>query len=383
MLKKLLWADKNNWQIAGATFGAFLGLFLLLLSQQFYFDFNYLIENNDKRSDAFLILNKKVIAYKSHFSEKELNEIKQMNFVKKIGIFQSNDFSINASSPTFGFFTDLFFEAIDTSFLDEHLEQDKFQWSEGQMDIPIILSRDYVALYNFGFAPGKGLPQLNKDFLENFSLELTLKGKGLKRTFNGKIVGYSDRIHSILVPENFIKWANTTFGEQVRPGPSRVILAIDENHLTGIKNKLFEKGYEISSGKLIGGRIRSLLTMAIGLLALIGLVIVVLAVLVFMINFQLLITRAKDRIQLLKEIGYRPGEISQVLFKYLLKLFTIVIITTLIALFAFRWGAQYWYLERGFSIGIGLHWSVYVTGVVFSLVVVLMNYRMIWKLVRG
>jgi len=383
MLKKLLWKDKNNWQIAGATLGAFIGLFLLLLSQQFYFDFQYLLRGNKQVTTEYVTLNKPVIAYQSHFTEEELADLRQMEYVQRLGIFESSEFRINASSPTFGFFTDLFFEAIDTTFIDFEDLDHQFEWKEGQLEIPIVVSRDYLALYNFGFAPSQGLPQLNPEFLENFTLDLTLNGKGLKRKFKGHIVGYTDRIHSILVPVNFMKWSNQTFSEQTQPGALRVMLAVESGHETQIREAIKQKGFEVNSGHLVGERIRTLLSAAISIIALIGLIIVILSVLVFVINFQLLISRAKDRIQLLLELGYRPGDISKVLFLYLLKIFALVLVMTLVALFLFRWGFQFWYSQHGFQLGMQLHWSVYLTAVVFSLLVIGFNYRMIGRMVRG
>jgi len=381
MLKKLLWKDKNNWQLAGATLGAFIGLFLLLLSQQFYFDFKYLLHSNHSDTSKYLTLNKTVIAYQSHFADEELAELRERPDVQSLATFHTSAYRVSASSPTFGFFTDLFFEAIDTSFIDVKKNLDKFSWKEGQREIPIIVSRDYIALYNFGFAPSQGLPQLNPEFLENFTLDLTLNGNGLKRKYKGRIIDYSDRIHSILVPTSFMEWANETFGEQARPGPSRLMLTSGIDQVTSLKNWLKEQGYEVSSGHLVGERIRSLLGAVISLIGFIGLIIVILSVLVFVINFQLLIARARDRIGLLMELGYRPKAISQVLFKYLLKIFAVVLLLTLIALFAFRYGFQFWYTKHGLAFGIQLHWSVYLTGLIFSIIVVWFNYRMIGKMV--
>ena len=64
MLKKLLWKDKNKWQIGGAALGSFIGLFLLLLSLQFFIDFRMLINGKGSGGEQYLTLNKQVIAYK-------------------------------------------------------------------------------------------------------------------------------------------------------------------------------------------------------------------------------------------------------------------------------------------------------------------------------
>ena len=55
--------------------------------------------------------------------------------------------------------------------------------------IPIIISREYLNLYNYGFALNQGLPQITEDFAKKKKIEvninLTLKEKNLK--YKGKI----------------------------------------------------------------------------------------------------------------------------------------------------------------------------------------------------
>ena len=49
-------------------------------------------------------------------------------------------------------------EAIDNSFIDT--VPPTFTWTEGQQDVPVIVSADFLELYNI-FAPGYGLPQIS------------------------------------------------------------------------------------------------------------------------------------------------------------------------------------------------------------------------------
>ena len=65
---------------------------------------------------------------------------------------------------------------------------------------------NYLSLYNFGFAQSQGLPVLSKGLIDKFTFGLRLSGNGKEATFSSRIVGFSAKINSILVPEDFLSW---------------------------------------------------------------------------------------------------------------------------------------------------------------------------------
>jgi len=165
-------------QIWGALLGAFLGLFLLLSAIQLYHDIRSLTEG--KGEDRFVLINKKVNIFNtlgatSAFTEAEMDTLLQQDFINGVGKFTPNKFKVSASSSMMGFYTELFFEAIEDDYLDIHPR--KFRWKDGQQEIPVIISRDYLALYNFGFAPSQGLPQFTQNTIKKVSVDVTIKGK--------------------------------------------------------------------------------------------------------------------------------------------------------------------------------------------------------------
>ena len=270
--------------------------------------------------------------------------------------------------------------ACDNDFLD--VDNEQWEWKKGQREIPIVISRDYVALYNFGFAPSQGLPQINPQFAKRFTIDININGNGLKRVFKGRIVGYSDRIHSILVPQNFMDWANETFGEDNKPGPNRVIIATDNPNAEEVSNFLESKEYELSSGRLIGGKITTLLRIIVGIVAAIGLIIVLLSVLVFILNFQLIISQSSRDIRLLLQLGYKEKQISSILFNYLLYLFALTIVSTFVFLFVTRYFMKDWFASQGFDLSIGLSGVVYLAAILFSLLIIVLNFKTIERSVR-
>lgn len=378
ILNKLLWKRKNRWQIIGAAAGALVGLLLLLNALQLHVDLNKLLQGNSNSNDHFVQINKKVnlfntLGVKTTFSDAEIEKIRSQNFVKSVGIFTPNQFKVSASSRLLGFYTELFFEAVPDKFLD--IRESRFQWKKGQNELPVILSRDYLALYNFGFAPSQGLPQFTQNTIKRVSLDINISGNGLRKTFQGRIVGFSDRINSILVPLPFMEWANATFGSGTPGGSSRLIMAVDNPLAQDLTDFLKENNYEISAGRLIGGQFSILLNIVISSIAFIGLIIVLLSVLIFILNFQLIISKSSEDIRLLLQLGYKPAQISAILTRQLSILFAVVIALTILLLLALRSLIVGGFGAQGFALAGGLHWSVYLTGLLFSVLFLALNYR--------
>ncbi len=381
ILDQILLSGKNKWQVIGAAVGAFIGLFLLLSALQLYFDLQRLVKG-DSSTEQFVLINKKVnlfntLGARSTFSEEEINTLENQDFVESVGIFISNQFKVNASSQMLGFYTELFFESIPDEFID--VSNSRWQWTKGNIDIPIILSRDYLALYNFGFAPSQGLPQFTPNTISKLSMDVNVSGNGLRKTFQGRIVGFSDRINSILVPQSFMDWANENFGESQKPQSSRLILKTNNPYSSELSDFLKQNNYEVSSGRLIGGQLTTLLQNIISIVAFIGIIIVLLSVLIFILNFQLTISQSKEDIRLLLQLGYKSRQISKVLVRYLTYLFGGVLISTLIALFISRLWFVNWFGNQGFTIPGGLHVGVYIAILLFSASFIILNVKNIQK----
>ena len=384
MLKKLFQKNRNPFQIIGAAVGAFLGLFLLLLSLQIYFDFQKILRGSSD-GDNYITINKPVslantFLGKSVFSEANIKEIEnQSNTLgtEGVGIFTANRFKVGASSRMMGFYTELFFESIPESFID--VQDSKFRWYEGQNEIPIIMSKDYLALYNFGFALSQGLPQFTPSTISQVSVDITIRGKGREQVFAGRIIGFSERINSILVPERFMKYANDNFGDQPDIGASRLLLKVKNPYDKNLTRFLEEKGYEISSGRLIGGRLTTILNAVISSVFVIGFLLMILSVIVFILNYQLIISKSAPDIRLLLQIGYRPSQITSVLRGSLMKLLGSVFFIIIIALIFTRYILLNWMETQGFELNVPYHSLVIFTGIALMLLITTINFFNIKK----
>ena len=384
MLEKIFQKQQSSRQLWGAVIGSFLGLFLLLAALQLYHDIRQLTEV--RGDDRYVMINKKVnifntLGASSAFTKEEIDTLTQQKFIKNIGKFTPNTFQVSASSSMMGFYTELFFEAIEDEYLD--IRPAKFKWQEGQPEIPIILSRDYLALYNFGFAPSQGLPQFTQNTIKKVSVDINLKGRGLRQNFNGRIVGFSDRINSVLVPQSFMNWANSKFGTGVENKISRLILETDNPYSRALQNYLQENNFEVARGKLIGGQVGLVINGILIIIALIGLIITLLSVLVFALNFELMISNASREIGLLMQLGYRPQQISGTLTKKLFRLFGPILMLAFLVVLLGHFGLVKWMDGTAFGIRGGLHWSVYLTALLLGVLFLLLNRQLIRNRVRN
>ena len=72
--------------------------------------------------------------------------------------------------------------------------------------VPIILPRSYLAIYNFGFAQSQSLPKLSEGVVGMIELGIVLRGDGREERLKGRVIGFSSRLNTILVPvpENLV-----------------------------------------------------------------------------------------------------------------------------------------------------------------------------------
>ncbi len=378
MLKELLWQNRNKWLLRGAALGTLIGMFLLLFSLQIFLDIRSVLYGDE--TSNYIIVNKKVnllnsVGIKNEFKPEEIENLKSQSFIKEVGSFQSNLFQVGASSPALGFYTELFFEAVPDEFLD--VEPSNWSWDESKTEIPIILSRDYLALYNFGFAPSQGLPQFTQGTIQRVRFDIVIKGMSMQKVFQGRIVGFSDRINSILVPMDFLTWANKKFGFYNEKPPSRLIINAESPYSATFTDFMKKNAYEVSRGKVIGGKVASLINGTTTLIAVIGMLIVFLAFLVFALNFRLLIAQSASKIVLLKQLGYKVDQISKVLISAINKQFIPIIIASIVLVFVVHYFVALLFKNQGFEISSMLHILVLLLALLLGLGFIFINKKII------
>lgn len=368
MIRRLLLSRQKPLQLAIAWLGSFFGFFILLFSLQYYLDFReLLLVKNDWLHPEYLVVNKKVslinaISGPRTFKEEDIKELEALPQVEKTGVFQSNLFKASgtiqhAAANGMNLYAELFFEALPDAFLD--VKSSDWKWKEGDGEVPIIVPADYLKLYNFGFAPGQKLPQISEGMVSAVSFNIRIDGRDGRVETRGRIVGFSQRINSILVPLSFMEYANRNYApEGARSLVSRVVLEVKDPSDPALTRLLEEKGYETNAEQLRSARLNNVLRVILGLVSVVGWVIVFLSILGFVQYSQLALQRSSYEIKTLIEIGHAPRRLFLFYTRYSVVLLFSIALLSLAGLYLLKWKADAVMAEYGFELASGLRTEI-------------------------
>ncbi len=315
---KLLRQHISIPQFLGFFFANLVGVVIILLGVQFYNDYKALDNEDSFMKADYLIVNKKIGALsgltgKSNaFTRAEIEELRNEDFVERLGSFTPSSFNVKARFDVEGFVnfsTEMFFESVPDEFVD--VKSDAWDYQEGSNEIPIILPKNYLDLYNFGYAQGKGLPKLSEGILGAMKLNVQIAGNGNNDSFDGRIVGFSSRLNTILVPEKFMQWANQQYadGEAVKE-PTRLIMEVNNPTDDRITSYLQERDYETDEDKLDASKTTFILRVIVSIVMVVGMVISILSIYILMLSVFLLVQKNSTKLENLLLIGFSPAKVS-------------------------------------------------------------------------
>lgn len=315
---KLLRQHISVPQFAGFFLANFVGMVIILLGIQFYNDTQVIYQSEDSfMKEDYLIVNKKIgalttITGKSNtFSKAEIEEAAEQPFVQRIGTFTSSLFDVNASFDIEGFArfsTDMFFEAVDDDFVD--VKSDNWHYAEGSTSLPIILPKDYLDLYNFGYAQSRNMPKLSEGILGAMKLKVRITGNGYDDTYDGAIVGFSSRLNTILVPQSFMDYANHRYASSDETLHTRLIMQVNNPTDDRITTYLQENNLETDQDKLDASKTTYLLRIIVAVVMSVGLIICLLAIYILMLSIYLLVEKNSTKLENLLLLGYSPAKVS-------------------------------------------------------------------------
>jgi hypothetical protein len=293
-----------------AAAGFALGLFVLFAAIRFSADVIAILHPQGRNADShYIVINKKVNLRhtlglgKTAFRPEEIEHLRQQDFVKDVGPIVTTNFAVAGAVRLgiSGLQSELFFEAVDDRFLDTRPAG--WHWQEGDTQIPAILARDFLALYNFGYAAAKGLPQFTEATLGVLEAQVLCSGE-VQQAFTGKIVGFSDRFATILVPMTFMNWANAQIGRKAAPPVARVILEIETGKSEAAEEFLADQSYETNREKLPLKRVARSLQVMLIIVSVFGGVLILVSVLSLVLLIQLIISQARQELRLLHQLGF-------------------------------------------------------------------------------
>lgn len=366
--------------------GLGIGVLLLLCSVQMYININQLLkERNPKKSGFDFISVTKTItdenmARDNRFTPEDVSEIQSQKFIDDAAPLIANQFRVKASAGSIiPFSTDLFLESVNEKFIDT--VPPNFTWKEGQADVPIIFSSDFLEMYNV-FAPSQDLPRLSQNTISSVKVILECYGPAGVQSFRGQIVAVSDRINSILVPEHFMQFANKNFGGVTTVPASRIYLKTKDANNPDLLNFLQQKNYHINKDKTKFGRIKQVLQAIVSGLAGFGGLVVLLATVLFSFYLQLMIAKSKENLQLLLILGYSPQWLSRTVAKKWIPVYIAVVIAAVAVTALLHWSFQHFMMNDREELSPFIHWSVIAIALLLLVLSISVNFRLVKKLLH-
>ena len=317
---KLMRRHISMSQLAGFFFANLCGMVIVLLGIQFYQDVAPVFTEGDSfMKKDYLIVSKKVstlgsfVGKSSTFSNSDIEEILDQPFTKEVGAFTPSQFKVSAGVGMeqigLNMSTAMFFESVPDKYVDVNL--DEWHFEPGQEVVPIIIPRNYLNLYNFGFAQSRSLPQLSEGVMNLINLEVRISGGGRQNSYKGKIAGFSNRLNTILVPESFMVWANANYSDgKSDKEPSRLIVEVGNPTDDRIARFFKEHGYETEDDKLDAGKTTWFLKVVVGIVLAVGLIISILSFYILMLSIYLLLQKNSTKLENLLLIGYGPNRVA-------------------------------------------------------------------------
>ncbi len=317
--------------------GLFLAFILVLSCVQLYVNADALFGSKTSDSNYWLTLSKTItpdnIGRKEliGFNKNDIRDIETWQGVNKVYPIVSNTFKVSADGGNFiPFYTDMYLESIDNEAIDI-AELNDFQVKKNT--IPIIISREYLNLYNYGFALNQGLPQITESFAKKIEVNINLTLQGKMVTYKGRLVGLSDRIHSVLVPKKFLDSVNATQPEAAvaKEVYTRVLVKVDDARDQDLISKMNSKGYESNQESLRSAKIKGKLFLVLRAIALIGIFIFLLCVFMIVNVIKLEFLERREEVSIKYSLGYSPSKmVKSISRKFSINVAVIVLISLLV-----------------------------------------------------
>lgn len=320
LLKKLIRTGTGRKRFFMAFMGLSAAMVLILSAVQIQANYDDLLHSKSNQDSVanFLVLNKKLTDQNlgaTALTEKDLADLQKQTFIESVGLLEPSRFkaSIQSNSDRFPFYTDIAFESVPDDFID--VTSKDWKWDETSSFVPIIAPNMFLDFYNFQFSFSQNLPQLTQQIVKMIIFRINVYGdKGLT-VFNGRIVGFSDRISSLLVPQEFMQWGNQRAGAAQDIKPSRVIIKTKDPGNPALVQYLKQKGLATDADKTRFSRYRQVVEIVVNIAWITGAIMFVFAMLIFTLFIQLTIASCKDEIVLLVTLGASPRQLHNFLMR--------------------------------------------------------------------
>ena len=391
-MRQLFFKYQNKKQLALALVGTFLGLFFLFTSLHFLHKIYTYGENSEMLSKNTIVIQKKVTSgpllglNNPEFSDEQIDEVRSMEFVESCDPIRSNTFDVVLSIddpliPAFN--SNIYVQSVHEDYLDVKTEH--WDWDERSKTLPIIMPRDFLMMMN-NFLSASNIPQLSDELVLDLKIDLRIGPRNYRETVHARIVGFTNELSSILVPEYFLNWANQKYGEKEKEVISQLVVKSKDGQFGLLENYLEEKEFESKKSQLLIAKLKSTLGVLLTIISSISLLAVFLSMLVLIQYLQLIMTKNDYEIRTLLRLGHAPNQLIKVFLRYFMSLFSVVAVLSLLLFIPAKYYLQQIFISNGISLDSSL--SIYLfllvifVFIVFALSIWLSTKKRIYKTVN-
>ena len=391
-MRQLFFKYQNKKQLTLALVGTFLGLFFLFTSLHFLHKIYSYGENSEMLSKNTIVIQKKVTSgpllglNNPEFSDEQIDEVRSMEFVESCDPIRSNTFDVVLSIddpliPAFN--SNIYVQSVHEDYLD--VKTDHWDWDEGSKTLPIIMPRDFLMMMN-NFLSASNIPQLSDDLVLDLKIDLNIGPRNYRETIHARIVGFTNELSSILVPEYFLNWANQKYGEKEKEVISQLVVKSKDGQFGLLENYLEENEFESKKSQLLIAKLKSTLGVLLTIISAISLLAVFLSMLVLIQYLQLIMTKNDYEIRTLLRLGHSPNQLIKVFLRYFMSLFSVVAVLSLLLFIPAKYYLQQIFISNGISLDSSL--SIYLfllvifVFILFALSIWLSTKKRIYKTVN-
>lgn len=360
-----------------------IGMAVILAGVQIYNDFSPMLSGEKSLiGNDYMIISRPVERVGTNapkFTAEDIEELSEEAWVEDLGVFSASQFRVDGSIVFNGrrLSTMMFFEAVPDNFVD--VDTEDWHFSPGDDVIPIVLPRNYLNLYNFGFSQTQDLPKITEDMIKRVELGLRIKGNGYSDDYKGYVVGFSDRLNTILVPMSFMEWANGYYSNETNNEATRLILEVQNPSAPEVVSFMEEHGYVAEDKPSESSKALFMLQVCVAVIVGIGAIFSLLSIIILTLSIYLLLQKNINKLENLVLVGYKPMYVAMpyILMTVILNVSIMAISIVVAAL------VQNVYMDYlGKLFGVTLESSPMasiVAGVILTVVVTLFNFYIIYR----
>lgn len=339
MLKKTL-TSGNKSQLIITLVGSVVGLTIFFSSLHYFFLLR--TSSSDILNENTIIVQKKVTTSnifgkaKTNFSAKEIKQTLQLPFVLKVKKIVSNNFDIyfetkEKSLPKFGTYAVI--QAVENDAISTHIKS--WKWTPQSEFVPILLPREMLIGLNT-FMSAKGMPQISDEIIQSFPCEFSFSKSGKKERVNCRVVGFTQSVASIVVPESFLMYGSKHYANSELQ-TTQILIESAPDKFDQVAQLLKEKNWESRKNQMMIAQLKDgISSVFLGLFILSSLIIL----LCFIVLIQFVLLRIAENTQKIKTlivIGYSPQSIlstfsNAIIFQFLLAVISSVLCYFLVQL---------------------------------------------------